>query len=254
MALYGLLVGSFLNAWIWRLANGKQVSKGRSMCPHCRTQLKWYELIPVLSFVGLRGLCRTCHKSISVQYPLVELLTGIAWVGLFVYFQPKTSFTVAEFGVWLIVTTLLIASFVYDWLHMELPDQFTLPAIVVAAGWLVVRWLVFQGSSLASSQLICAGLFGGFYLLMWFGSRGKWLGDGDIRLAILMALMLTPTQLVVAIFATYFIGAVISLILISLRLKTRKDAIAFGPFLIIGMYVGLFAGERLLDVYFRLLT
>ncbi|MCC7543146.1 prepilin peptidase [bacterium] len=254
VALYGLLVGSFLNAWIWRLAHGKHVSRGRSMCPHCHTQLKWYELIPVLSYIGLRGRCRTCHKSISFQYPLVELLTALSWVGLFVYFQPKTSFGMAEFGVWLVVTTLLIASFVYDWLHMELPDQFTIPAIVVAASWLVVRWLLFHESSLAISQLICAGLFGGFYLLMWFGSRGKWLGDGDIRLAVLMGLILTPTQLVVAIFATYFIGAVISLVLIVLKFKTRKDAIAFGPFLIIGMYVGFFAGERLLDAYFKLLT
>lgn len=89
---------------------------------------------------------------------------------------------------------------------------------------------------------------------MWFGSRGRWLGDGDIRLAILMALILTPTQLVVAIFATYFIGALISLLLIGMKRKSRKDAIAFGPFLIIGMYVGFFVGERLLNAYFRLLT
>lgn len=253
-SIYGLLVGSFLNAWIWRLAHGKQVSKGRSMCPHCYTQLKWYELIPVVSFIGLRGCCRTCHKAISWQYPLVELVTALSWVGLFAYFQPKTPLALAEFGVWIVVTTLMIAAFVYDWLHMELPDQFTIPAIVIAAGWLAVRWLVFHDSSLAISQLICAGLFGGFYLLMWFGSRGRWLGDGDIRLAILMALILTPTQLVVAIFATYFIGALISLLLIGMKRKSRKDAIAFGPFLIIGMYVGFFVGERLLNAYFRLLT
>ena len=253
-ALYGLLIGSFLNAWIWRLANDKKISRGRSMCPHCHTQLKWYELIPVLSYVGLRGKCRTCHKPISVQYPLVEFGTALVWMGLFWYLQPQTTQGLITLGVWLSVTTLMIAAFVYDWLHLELPDQFTIPAIVIALAWLVVRWVVYHDTSLAVSQLIGATLFGGFYLLLWFGSRGKWLGDGDIRLAILMGLMLTPSQLVVAIFATYFIGAVISLLLIAIGKKTRKDAIAFGPFLIIGMYVGFLSGEQLLNVYFRLLT
>lgn len=254
VVLYGLLIGSFLNAWIWRIANDKKITQGRSMCPHCHTQLKWYELLPVLSYLGLRGKCRTCHKRISVQYPLVELGTAITWAGLFWYFQPQTTQGLITLGVWLVVTTLMIAAFVYDWLHLELPDQFTIPAIVIALSWLGVRWVQYGEVSLASSQLIGAALFGGFYLLLWFGSRGKWLGDGDIRLAVLMGLLLTPSQLVVAIFATYFIGALVSVPLIVLKQKTRKDTIAFGPFLIIGLYVGLFLGEELINIYFRLLT
>lgn len=253
VGIYGLLIGSFLNAWIWRMAHGKKVSQGRSRCTHCHRQLAWYELMPVLSFVALRGKCRTCHKRISWQYPLVELATAGAWIGLLTSINPTDLRSIATFGVWVIVTTLLIAAFVYDWLHLELPDEFMFPAIGVALVWLLVRWFGYHESSLAISQLIGAALFGGFYALMWYGSGEKWIGDGDIRLAVLMGLILTPSQLVVGIFATYFIGAFVGILLIALKLKTRKDVIAFGPFLIIGMYVGYFWGDRLLDLYLRLL-
>ena len=224
------------------------------MCPECKTQLKWYELFPVISYIGLRGKCRTCHKRISPQYPLVELTTALSWSALFLIINPNTPHALGEYIVWVIVTTLMIAAFVYDAKWMELPDEFTLPAIVVALVWLIVRWVGYGESALAITQLINAMLFGGFFLLLWLGSRGAWLGDGDIRLAILMGLLLTPTQLVIAIFMSYLLGSIVGLSLIGLKLKTRKDAIAFGPFLIAGMYIGLIFGERLVNGYFRLLT
>jgi len=148
----------------------------------------------------------------------------------------------------------MLAALVYDARWMELPDQFTLPAILIAAVWLVVRWVGYGESALAISQLIGAALFTGFFGLMWYGSRGKWLGDGDIRLALLMGLLLTPTQLVIAIFMSYALGACIGLLAIGLRIKKRTDPIAFGPFLIIGLFVGYIWGERLVNLYFRLLT
>jgi len=253
IATYGLLIGSFLNAWIWRIRHNLKISRGRSICPKCKTQLRWYELIPVISFIGLRGKCRTCHKKISPQYPLVELVTALSWVTIYLFIYPTSVYSIALAGVWLIITTLMIASCVYDAKWMELPDQFTLPAIVVALIWLLVRWIGYGESSQAITQLISAGLFGGFFYLLWLGSGGAWLGDGDIRLAILMGLLLNSSQLVIAIFASYALGALVGIVLIMLKIKSRKDAIAFGPFLIVGLYIGFIWGEWLINLYFKLL-
>lgn len=251
--LYGLLIGSFLNAWIWRTHTNRQISKGRSICPHCKHTLAWHDLIPLFSWLWLKGKCRYCKKKISVQYPLVELATALLWVGLAVAIHPVGLYGYIELGVWFAISALLIASFVYDAKWMLLPDQFTIPAIIIAAGWLATRWLVFGQSGLAMQQLIGATLFGGVFFLLWFGSRGKWLGDGDIRLAVLMGLILTPSQLIMAIFLSFNLGAIVGLILLARHKAKRGSAIAFGPFLIIGTFLGFFWGQYIVDAYLKLL-
>lgn len=250
--LYGLLIGSFLNAWIWRLKHNRKISRGRSECPHCHTTLHWYELIPVLSWLGLRGRCRTCKKPISIQYPIVELATGLAWAGIFLIIQPHDLYSVLQLAVWLIVTSLMIAAFVFDIRWMYLPDQFTLPAIAVALLWLLIRWLGFGESSLALQQLAGAVLFGGGFWALWYFSGGKWLGDGDIRLAVLMGLLLTTSQLVIAIFLSFNIGAIVGVGLIATGLRKRRDPIPFGPFLITGLFLSLVFGNALISWYLNL--
>lgn len=251
--MYGLLIGSFLNAWIWRIHTNRKVSKGRSMCPDCYHVLIWYDLIPLFSWLGLRGKCRYCHKPISIQYPLVELATALLWVALLMAVQTVNLYGWLLYGVWLIVGSLLMAAYVYDAKWMLLPDIFMVPAIVVAAGWLVVRWLVFGQVSLVVEQLVGTTIFAGFFYALWYISKGGWLGDGDIRIALVMGLMLTPVQLVVAIFITFNLGAIVSLGLILFKKKTRKDAIAFGPFLIVGMFSAFFFADSLMSWYLRFL-
>lgn len=248
---YGLLIGSFLNAWIWRTKQELKIARGRSMCPHCHTQLKWYELIPVFSWLGLLGRCRTCHKRISLQYPLVELFTAISWCAAFVAINPDTLYSSLQFVVWIVIITLMMAAFVFDLKWMLLPDKFTLPAIAVAAVWLAARWIGWGESNVALQQLIGAVLFGGFFWVLWYGSGGKWLGDGDIRLAVLMGLLLTTSQLVVAIFLSFNIGAVVGVGLIWSGLRKRRDALPFGPFLITGLFLGACFGDLLIQRYFQ---
>ncbi len=251
---YGLLFGSFLNAWIWRIHTDRKISKGRSICPHCKSQLKWYELIPVLSWLVLRGKCRTCHKPISIQYPLVELATGILWVGLYSFINPTSGLEWGELVVWLIVGTLMMAAFVYDAKWMLLPDHFTVPAIVAALIWVGIRWMVYGQGGLVLQQLIAALVFAGMFYALWRLSGGGWLGDGDIRLAFLMGLMLTPNQLVIAIFVSFNLGALVSLWLLATKRKTRRDPIAFGPFLIIGLLTGYFGADALIVAYLHILS
>jgi leader peptidase (prepilin peptidase)/N-methyltransferase len=251
--LYGLMVGSFLNAWIWRIHTRRKITKGRSMCPHCKTTLRWFELVPVLSWLGLRGKCRSCHKSISWQYPAVELTNAGLWVALFCYLQPNDLVSWVSFGFWIALASPLIAAFVYDARWMLLPDAFMVPAVVLA---LAIAALDAVGSGALSAvvpRLVAGGLFAGIFFLIWYVSRGRWIGDGDIWLAGIMGLALTTTSLMVAIFVAFNLGAIIGVLLMLAHKKTRKSSIAFGPFLIIGLFTGLFWGEALLNWYLQIL-
>ncbi|QQS27068.1 prepilin peptidase [bacterium] len=249
VGIYGLLVGSFLNAWVWRVHTHRKVSKGRSMCPHCKTTLHWYELLPVLSWLGLKGKCRTCHKLISWQYPAVELANAGLWVALLLFFAPASPLAWLQLGLWCVLASLLLAALVYDTRWMLLPDAFVMPATAVA---LVLAGLsAMQAGSLAElwPKLLAATIFAGVFFLIWLVSGGSWIGDGDIWLAGIMGLVLSGTQLVVAIFVAFNLGAIVGLALIVIHKKTRKSMIAFGPFLIIGLFAGLFFGEALLNWY-----
>jgi len=124
--LFGLVVGSFLNALIYRLENGDSVLRGRSYCPHCKHTLTWYDLIPLASFAILGGRCRYCKQRISLQYPLVELATAILFL---VIFKEFSSFFIFQTLYLWTVASLLIVLFVYDLRHYILPDKILLPAI-----------------------------------------------------------------------------------------------------------------------------
>lgn len=248
----GLLAGSFINAWVWRVKQGKKISRGRSMCPHCQHQLSASDLVPVFSFIFLRGRCRYCKKPISWQYPIVELVTAFTFICLAAYFLPLANLQLFSLIIWLAVAVLVIAAAVYDYKWMILPDRFMIPAICL--GIIYVTGLFLQtGQTMILWRFGAALVLAGFFFSLWYLSGGKWMGDGDIRVAFLMGLMLSPSQLVVGVFLAFNIAAVVSLVLIGARLRTRKDLIPFGPFLILGMFLGLFWGERLVNWYMTLL-
>ncbi len=131
--IFGLAVGSFLNSVIYRLEKKESIIKIRSHCPYCKKTLSWFELIPIMSFILQKGRCRKCHKQISWQYPLVELATGLLFVGLYV-----SGFTFQDLVFWLFVISCLIVIFVYDLKHYIIPDEIIYPAILVAGIWYLV--------------------------------------------------------------------------------------------------------------------
>ncbi len=249
--LLGLFIGSFINVVIIRTHSGKSFVTGRSECPKCHKQLTWYELIPVLSYVLQRGRCRGCGKHVSAQYPLVELVTGWLFASLYVFWGVSSTLTVFSLIAWLVVTGLLIASAVYDWRWMLLPDAFTLPAIAVSALYVVVLSTYF-GQNVLLARGLGALVFAGFFAALCGLSGGKWLGDGDIRLALVMGLMLSTPQLITAVFFSFNIAALSSVVLLATKRKTRKDVIPLGPFLILGTFIGLFAGQGLMKLYLGL--
>ncbi len=248
----GLAMGSFVNAWVWRTKEDKSVVKGRSMCPDCGHQLSALDNIPVVSYLLLRGKCRYCNKTISVQYPLVEIITSLLFVAIYLYFAPTNMYMWFQVIAWCVVTVLLVAAFVYDLRWMILPDKFTLPVIAIATVLLAVQVWQFGIASIYA-QLIATIVFAGLYLVIWVVSKGKLLGGGDIRLAVLMGLLLSVPQLLVGVFVAYVIGALVGVTLIAIKLKKRTDAVPLAPFLIFGLYFGLFFGNQISSWYLSMI-
>jgi prepilin signal peptidase PulO-like enzyme (type II secretory pathway) len=235
--LLGLAVGSFLNCIIYRLEKNESFLKGRSYCPNCHHTLAWQDLIPIFSFLILRGKCRYCGKKISLQYPLVELSTGILFVLIFnvAAFDLRTIY-------YLIISCFLVIIFIYDLKHYIIPDKVIYPAIALTSIF-NFKFLIFKYSILSA--------FGSaaFFLLIFSISRGKWLGFGDVKLGFLMGLFLGFPKILVALFFAYLIGAIIGIGLVLAKKKTLKSEVPFGPFLVTGTFIALFWGNQLINWY-----
>jgi len=226
----GTVIGSFLNVVIIRLKAKKSIFKNRSHCVFCNKKLRWYELIPLMSFVMQLGKCRGCKKRFSWQYPLVELFTGLVFLILFIY----------EFSFfWFIISCFLIILFVYDLKHYLVPDVIIYPAIILS--------FVFH------FYFIFPGLIGAaFFLVIVLISKGKWMGMGDVKIGALMGLLLGFKLLIVALFLAFLVGALVSIALMIIKKKKLKSEIPFVPFLAGATFISLLWGNVLINWYLNL--
>ena len=276
----GIVVGSFLNVLIDRLPHvkspaesgdhvpnhGESIIFGRSRCENCRTPLPWYDLVPLLSFVWLRGRCRFCQTRITRRIPVVELLTGIGFAFIFWLVTERCGFTADKHGVatsyQLLVTSycLLFSSFVVlfftDLEYGVLPDKIVLPVTVVVLFWRVAESLIpgtkYQILNIRHWILPAFGL-SLFFLLLIAITRGKGMGFGDVKLGFLMGLVLGWPKTLVAAFLAFLFGAVVSVILILAGRKHFGQTVPFGPFLIVGTGVAVFWGSRVWSWYLGML-
>lgn len=260
--VFGLMVGSFLNCVIYRLEKEESFLKGRSYCPHCKHVLSWQDLIPILSFFVLKRKCRYCQKPISWQYPLVELFTGLIFVLVFnspphqIFgggFNQFTNFHLLTFIYYLAISSFLIVVFVYDLKHSLIPDAIIYPAIFVVFLYRLLEIYEFGSFQSLISPLISAFSASLFFLAIVLVSRGKWMGTGDIWLAFLMGLILGWPNILVALSLAFFIGAIIGTGLIMGGRKTLKSETPFGPFLVIGTFLAMFWGEKIVNWYLNFL-
>lgn len=224
-----------MNVVICRLETKESIFIGRSHCPKCGTVLKWYDLIPVLSFLFQKGECRYCHKKISWQYPLVEILTALIFLLFFssIYY--------------LVITCFLIIIFVYDLKHYIIPDKIVYPAIVIT-----LVSAAFYPPLTGFYFLLSAFLASGFFLSIVLISKGKWMGLGDVKLAFLMGLVLGWPNILFALFLAFSLGAVIGIILIVLGKKNIKSEIPFGPFLAGATIFAMLYNQNMVDWYLNL--
>ena len=254
--IFGLAIGSFLNCVIYRLEINGNFLKGRSFCPNCKHGLSWQDLIPVLSFILLKRCCRYCSQKISFQYPLVELAMGFLFVLAFWRFGlgPDLFFL-------LLILSFLAVIFIYDLKHYIIPDSMVFSAIIVAFLYQLSRVLDFRLISEFSFQaldfkiilspLLSAFAAAFFFFSIFFISRGKWMGFGDVKLAFLMGLMLGWPNILLALFLSFLIGAIIGLGLVSRGRKTMKSEVPFGPFLVSGTLIALFCGDFIIKLYLQ---
>lgn len=278
LTIFGLILGSYAGATVWRLrarqlvedkTAGEEYDKrehkqllpltktttrsDRSRCLHCHHQLAWYDLLPLVSWIGLRGKCRYCKERIGRLEPLIEIGMAVFFVGSYLLWPVALNDTLAigQFALWLAAGVLLAILFVYDLKWFLLPNQAMFPLIgisIVTAALHVVgaQDVVTAVFDLAGAVAILSGL----YWVLWKLSRGAWIGFGDVKLGLALALLLGQWQLAFfALFTANLIGCLIVLPGMMAGKITRTTRIPFGPLLILGAVIAWFAGPPVVEWY-----
>jgi len=252
--ILGAVIGSFLNVVICRLPEKKSVVRDRSACPHCKAIIKPIDLIPIVSFFILGGKCRQCRKNISWQYPLVEFITGLIFVFLAYYHNIIVDFNNLAFYRDLVFACGLLVVFMTDLLYYYIFDAVVLPMMFFAG---IVNFFLLANSTnylLTLGHLALAAVVGGgFFYIQYVLSKGKWVGGGDIYLGIMMGLMLSWPNILVALFIAYVGGALVSLGLMIFRKKGLKSIVPFAVFLSAATFIVLLYGTQILNWYLGLL-
>lgn len=247
--LFGLAIGSFLNVVIDRAPTEESIFLGRSHCDFCHKALRWYELIPVVSFIALRGKCLRCRKSLSWQYPLVECATGLLFLWLYrlVPFSDSTVVYVLAIGSMALIASSCIVILVADFKYQLIPDTAVIGLLV--AGLL----RLYLGSPDTSFPVVTGAIGGGIFLFLWWITRGRGMGFGDVKLAAVLGFLIGFPGAVVAFYIAFLTGAMTGVILMIGGKAGMKSKIAFGPFLIIGAIIALVWGMDVLRIFQRYL-
>ena len=268
--IFGALVGSFINVLALRYNTGETIIYGRSKCLSCNSNLRWFDLVPVLSFFFLKGRCRNCKNSISIQYPIVEIISGYLFLLLFVSFAFDYSFTrginLSQFFLYHIIFLTLLVITIYDIRHKIIPNFFVYFFILLSILLLVLSFL---SKSFLLSKLDLLNIFAPFLLFaffagLWLFSKGRWMGFGDAKLAFGIGAFLGLVYGISAIVLAFWLGTLWSLyLLVKSRIsKSKKNKInlhseiPFAPFLILATaivfftHLDIFGLNKFLNIFF----
>lgn len=250
--ILGLVVGSFLNVLIDRIPRDESILYGRSYCEHCKHKLAWYDLIPLLSFLILRGKCRHCLSHISFYYPFVELITGIFFLLIynfssgagFSFVQQFSNYSLLTLTYYLFITSALIVIFFTDLKYGIIPDKILYPSIIISFLYIILN----------TKYLILPNLISGvaaffFFLIIYLITKGRGMGFGDVKLVFFMGIFLGSPKIIYALYLAFLTGAFISLILILCGQKNMKSIIPFGPFLVFSTFIVLFFQEKIMQFF-----
>jgi leader peptidase (prepilin peptidase)/N-methyltransferase len=241
--MLGAVVGSFLNVCICRLPEGKSIVFPASACPLCGTQIRWYDNIPIVSFLLLRARCRSCRAPISWRYPLVEALNAILTLMLFIKYGPSLPFL----ALFIFCSALVVITFI-DLDHQIIPDEISLPGIVV--GFVFSFFLPWSSWLNSLLGILLGG--GSLFVVAWgyekmTGKEG--MGGGDVKLLAMMGAFLGWRSVLFIIFAASLVGSVIGVTVMMIQKKDVKLAIPFGPFLAFGAILYIFYGRQIIAWY-----
>lgn len=250
--LLGLAFGSFINALVWRLHKKRDFVKERSVCEHCSHTLAWYDLIPLISWIWLRGRCRYCSKTISLQNPISEILMATAF-GLSWAYWPVNLVSVSDwtlFGLWLAMVAVLVGLMLYDINWMILPDKLIITLGILVATSLIIILVNSDSQIDVLKDSLFGIVFGGgiFYGLFQI-SKGKWIGGGDVKLGFVMGAYVGALGAVIALLIGFYSAAIYIVPLMAVKKLNRKSKVPFGPFLILGFFVVGLCGSELIDIW-----
>ena len=253
--IVGCCVGSFLNVCIWRIPQEMSLNNPPSHCPKCRHRIAWYENIPLLSWLMLRGRCSNCHEPISARYFMIELLTGVLfyliWFKVTIDHQP-----ISLLVLYWVVTAFIVAMAFIDLDHRIIPDRLTYPllffglayAAIFSGLWQTERhlfgFLMSGGTMLAVTLLMALFAYTGEYLF-----KQEALGWGDVKYMAAIAACLGPRACFITLLAGSLIGSFYGVIMILLKKSRLQNTLPFGPFLAIGTYLAMLYGERMQLLY-----
>ncbi|MGN0480927.1 MAG: prepilin peptidase [Lachnospiraceae bacterium] len=237
--IYGIVIGSFLNVLIYRIPLKENIATNRSHCMKCGNQIKWYDLVPLVSYICLRGKCRHCGQKISKQYPLIEGINGCGYVLIFAV----NGFSLLSILYCLVFSILIVIS-VIDWRTYEIPPSLNLAIGVIGA----VRAAIDYENLLEYLIGFCA--VSGFLLILFLLTKGRGIGGGDIKLMAAAGLFLGWKNIILAFIIGTVLGAVIHVTL--MKLKGKERMLAFGPYLSAGIFIAMLFGNTIITWYMSL--
>ncbi len=253
LGLMGAIFGSFIDAFTWRLHTKRNFVSDRSECEHCHHKLGFWDLIPILSWVFLKGKCRYCGKPITPVAPLTEAALAAIFVVSYLYWPLglATWQGMTLFGLWLVYVVMLGILFVYDLRWLLLPDVIVLPLIALGIVDAAVQTSLYGGSIVDLSNQIVLGTaaMAGLYWVLYAVSKGKWVGFGDIKLAVFMGAVLGWQKTLLLLMLSNMIGLLVVLPGLLTKKLTPASRVPFGPFMIVAFVIVGLAGDRLIEWY-----
>ncbi len=241
--ILGLIVGSFSNVCIYRIPRNESIIYRASHCPKCHSNISPKDNIPLLSYILLKGRCRNCKGKISIQYPIVEFLNGLIYLIIYLIYGLSI-----QSLIYIILSSALIIIAFIDLNEQIVPDVISLPGIVIG---FIISFFVPYISFINSALGVVVG--GGVILIIGLAGsvifKKEAMGGGDVKLAAMIGAFLGWRYIIISLFLGFFLGALAGIILIMSKIKNREDAVPFGPFIVLGSFITLLWGEKIITWY-----
>ena len=236
ITLYGIMIGSFLNVVIYRVPKHESIVVSRSHCMNCGKQIKWYDLVPVVSFLILRGKCRYCKTKLSLQYPLVEFTNGLGYAIIVIVKGVNV-----ESILYCLCMSALLALSVIDWRTFEIPFAFNVFIGILGIIRLLTdyrNWYIYILGFVSVS---------GFLFIIYKATKGRAMGGGDVRLMAAAGLLLGLKNIVLSLVLGCLLASVLHVLY--MKLKNKDHMLAFGPYLSMGIFISMIYGNQIIEWY-----
>lgn len=243
VTLFGLIIGSFLNVCIYRIAREESIAFPASHCTNCGYELKPKDLVPVISYIFLGGKCRSCKEKISLKYPLIEILNTILYLLIYL----KFGFTLNLFKFCLLASLLIVIGFI-DFETKYVYNSTIIFGVIAGIGFAALEWI--ESKTVPWNYMV--GAFVGFGVIYLIVILTRGMGEGDIDIALICGLFLGVKGIIVTLFLAIILGGIVATVILVFKLKDRKAEIAFGPYLAIGAIIACLYGKSLIDIYLNM--